>query len=55
MFSDEILEKIFADKEMQKIPNGCQSTAISVIERILENIQEENPYATIHELFSSDE
>lgn len=36
MFSDEILEKIFADKETQKVPIGCQSTMIRVIERILE-------------------
>lgn len=36
MFSDEILERIFADKEMQKIPIGTQSTAVEVISRILE-------------------
>lgn len=38
MFSDEILEKIFADKEMQTIPIGTQSTAVSVIERVLEEM-----------------
>lgn len=38
MFSDEILEKIFADKEMQTIPIGAQSTAVSVIERVLEEM-----------------
>lgn len=38
MFSDEILERIFADKEMQKIPIGTQSTAIEVISRILEEM-----------------
>lgn len=55
MFSDEILEKIFSDREMKTIPVGCQSTAISVIERILDDIKEKNPYVTISELLSSNE
>ena len=55
MFSDQILEKIFADKEMQRIPIGCQSTAVNVFERVLESIREENPYATISELLFADE
>ena len=40
MFSDELLSKIFADKEMRTIPIGCQSTAVRVIERILEEESE---------------
>lgn len=36
MFQDETLEKIFADKETQKVPIGYQSTMIHVIEKILE-------------------
>lgn len=55
MFSEKILEKIFADREMQTIPIGCQSTAIHVMEHILEEIKEENPYASLSELFSTDE
>lgn len=55
MFSDEILEKIFSNKEMQMIPIGCQSTAIHVIENILEEIKEENLYATLSDILSSDE
>ena len=39
---DEVLERIFAHKEMQKIPLGAQSTAVK-----------ENPYATVSELFES--
>ena len=54
MFKNEILEKIFADNEMQKIPIGCQSTAVNVMERVLEEIKEGNPYATISELFTDD-
>lgn len=38
MFPDEILEKIFADKEMQTIPIGTQATAVRVIERVLEEM-----------------
>lgn len=51
MFNDEILEKIFAHEEMQKIPIGCQSTAVHVFEEILEDILEENPYVSISVLF----
>ena len=38
MLKDEILEKIFSNKEMQKIPIGCQSTAVSVFEDVLEEL-----------------
>lgn len=55
VFSDEILERIFGDKEMQTIPIGTQATAVNVIERILESVKEERPYASISELFSTDE
>ena len=36
MLKDEILEKIFSNKEMQMIPIGCQSTAVSVFEDVLD-------------------
>ena len=55
MLKDEILEKIFSNKEMQKIPIGCQSTAVSVFEDVLEELRKENPYATISDLLSTDE
>ena len=51
MFKDEILEKIFGNKEMQMIPIGCQSTAVSVFEDVFEELRKENPYATIIDLF----
>ena len=35
MFSDSILEKIFADKEIQKVPFEYQSIVIHVVERVL--------------------
>lgn len=55
MLSDTILEKIFAHEEMQKIPVGCQSTAVHVFEEILEDILEVNPYADIQSLFRTDD
>ena len=55
MLKDEILEKIFANKEMQTIPIGCQSTAVNVFEQVLDDLMGENPYATISELLSTDE
>ena len=55
MLKDEILEKIFSNKEMQMIPIGCQSTAVSVFEDVLEELRKENPYANISELLSTDE
>lgn len=53
MFNDSILERIFAHEEMQRIPVGCQSTAVHVFEEILEDILEENPYECISNLFVS--
>ena len=55
MLKDEILEKIFSNKEMQMIPIGCQSTAVSVFEDVLEELRKENPYAAISDLLSTDE
>ena len=55
VLKDEILERIFANKEMQTIPIGCQSTAVSVFENVLEELRKENPYATISDLLSTDE
>ena len=54
MFNDEILERIFANKEMQKIPIGTQATAVSVFEHVLEDIKEEKPYANVSELLADE-
>lgn len=53
MFNDDILCKIFAHEEMQKIPIGCQSTAVHVFEEVLNDRLEENPYVAVSELFIS--
>lgn len=53
MLDDKVLEKIFSHPEMQKIPIGCQSTAVYVFQDVLEDLKEEQPYATISELLST--
>ena len=54
MLKDEILEKMFSSKEMQMIPIGCQSTAVSVFEHVLEEIKEEKPYVNVSELLTDE-
>lgn len=55
MFSDEVLERIFSDKEIQTIPISTQATAVNAVERVLEQIKKERPYASLSELFHADE
>lgn len=40
MFSDEILEKIFAREEMQRLDLQTQSSVIHAIEEVLEEVKE---------------
>ena len=54
MLKDEILEKIFSNKEMQMIPIGCQSTAVSVFEQVLDELKEEKPYVNVSELLTDE-
>lgn len=49
MFSDAILEKIFADKEAQTVPIGCQSTMVHVIEKILDELGYDFSHVEIRE------
>ena len=52
MFKDEILEMIFSENEMQRIPIGTQATAVSVFENVIGKIRKENPDAKLSELLS---
>lgn len=52
MLSDFLLEKIFSHPEMQKIPVGCQATAVHVFEEILEEAQEVRPDVQLSEFLS---
>lgn len=38
MFNDAILEKIFADKELQRIPFVYQTIVIRAVEKVLEEM-----------------
>jgi hypothetical protein len=42
MFSDEILEKIFTNPEVNKIPIEEQATMIRVIEKVLDDMEVDN-------------
>jgi hypothetical protein len=53
MLRDDILEKLFSSKEMQELPIGYQSIAVSVLNKVLEEIKEESPYVTVSDLLSS--
>lgn len=55
MFSDEILEKIFAHEFIMTFPIGIQSKIIHVFEEILSDRLEENPYEPIQSLFATDD
>ena len=41
MFSDKILEKIFARKELQRLDLQTQSEVIHAIEEVLEEVKED--------------
>ena len=48
---DEIVQSILLNEEMQKMPIGCQATALGVFEEAMKKLVEENPNATVSELF----
>lgn len=50
MFTDGVLERIFSRPELRKIPFDYQSIVIHAVEEALEDILEENPYATLSQL-----
>jgi hypothetical protein len=52
MFSDEILELIFAHKDMRLVPIGYQSTVVTVVGEVLEEYRGKNKYAAVSELLS---
>ena len=52
--SNDLLERILGHEDSHKIPYGCQATMIAVFEECLKKIREENPYATVTDLLSTD-
>ena len=53
MLKDEVLEKIFSDKECQRVPIGYQATMVSVFDKVLDDIKGENPDADFSAILSS--
>ena len=54
MLKDEVLEKIFSDKEAQKVPIGYQATMVSVFDKVLDDIKGENPNADFSAILSNE-
>ncbi len=54
MFTDEFLEKIFSNEEMQKLSVGTQSIVVNAFQEVLEDIREEQPYADLSAILSTD-
>ena len=52
MLKDEVLEKIFSDKECQRVPIGYQATMVSVFDKVLDEIKGENPDADFSAILS---
>lgn len=54
MLNDDVLERIFANKEARKVPIGYQSTMVSIFGEVLEQIKGENPYADFSAILSNE-
>lgn len=52
MFNDDVLEKIFTNKQATLVPIGYQSTMVSVFEEVLSDMREEKPDAKLSTLFT---
>ena len=54
MLNDDVLEKIFSNKEARKVPIGYQSTMVSIFGEVLEQIKGETPYADFSAILSNE-
>ena len=54
MLKEEIFEKYYENKHTAKIPVLFASECFTSIERVLDEIRKENPYATISDLFADE-
>lgn len=52
MFTDEVLERIFAHKELRYVPTGCQAAVVEVVADVLHQMKGEKPNVTVAELLS---
>ena len=51
MLKEEIMEKYYSNKHTKCIPVLFVCECFTAIERVLEEVRKENPYATLAELF----
>lgn len=52
MLNNLFLEKFYANNKIQKVPIGLQSDIVGAIEEVLEELQEENRFVSISQLFA---
>ena len=52
MFTDEVLERIFAHKDMRYVPVGQQAAVVEVVAEVLQQMKGEKPNVTVSELLS---
>lgn len=51
MLNEEIVEKYYCNKHTHKVPVLFACECLTAIERVIDEVRKENPYATISELF----
>ena len=51
MLSNDVLDKIFINPKIKKVPILFVMECVKVFEEVLEQIKEENPYAELSQLF----
>lgn len=51
MFTDAVLEKIFAHEFIMTFPIGVQQEIVHAFEKIVSDRLEEDPYVSVSELF----
>ena len=51
MLKEEIMEKYYSNKHTKNIPVLFVCECFTAIQRVLEEVRKENPYATLAELF----
>lgn len=51
MFKEEIIEMYYSENNTSKLPIAIVCECFAALERVLNEIRKENPYATISDLF----
>ena len=51
MFTDEVLDRFYGNPRLSQVPVYAAGEAVKAFTEVLEEMREENPYATLSELF----